>query len=378
MDNHLHIICLNVPYPVDYGGVFDLYYKLPALSKLGIKIHLHCFDYGRGNQPILNQYCNEVQYYKRKIGWSGFSFQYPYIVSSRINDELIDRLAKDNYPILLEGVHCTWLLNDARFSTRKLFVRLHNVEHIYYHFLYKNTPNLYKKIYYLWESFLLKRYETRIAQKTAFLAVSKNDAEVYQSLGATDTQYLPLFLPEWEIKATEGKGSFCLYQGDLSVPENEIAAIWLLENVFVKNKIPFVAAGKNPSKKLTKLFHQQNTTCIIENPSEKEMQDLIRKAHINLIPSFNNTGIKLKLINALYNGRHCVVNPSTIIGTGLNECCAIGETAEEFSTIVNELYNKPFTNDQIEIRRKILNRTFNNIDNAIKLSGILNLEIATH
>lgn len=377
MDNHLHIICLNVPYPVDYGGVFDLYYKLPELSRLGIKIHLHCFEYGRGSQPILDQYCHEVHYYKRKTGWKGFSLLYPYIVNSRINSELTNRLAKDDHPILMEGVHCTWLLNDNRFSNRKLFVRLHNVEHIYYNFLFKNTSSLFKKLYYLWESVLLKHYETKIANKATFLTVSQNDTAVYKSMGAANVQYLPLFLPEWELKAIAGKGSFCLYQGDLSVPENEIAAIWLLENVFVKNQIPFVAAGKNPSKKLTKLFYQQNTTCIIENPSEKEMQDLISKAHINLIPSFNNTGIKLKLLNALYNGRHCVVNTNTIDGTGLNKCCAIGETAEEFSTLVKELYNKPFTIDQIEMRREILNSIFDNNDNAIKLSGILDLKIET-
>jgi hypothetical protein len=51
MTRHLHIICLNVPFPVDYGGVFDLFYKLPALHDQGVKIHLHCFEYGRGEQP---------------------------------------------------------------------------------------------------------------------------------------------------------------------------------------------------------------------------------------------------------------------------------------------------------------------------------------
>ena len=50
-EKHLHIVCLDVPYPVDYGGVFDLFYKIKALSEAGVKIHLHCFEYGRGQQP---------------------------------------------------------------------------------------------------------------------------------------------------------------------------------------------------------------------------------------------------------------------------------------------------------------------------------------
>ena len=73
LDKHLHIVCLDIPYPADYGGVFDLFYKITALHKHGIKIHLHCFEYGRGKQDELNKYCEEVNYYKRKAGLKGFS-----------------------------------------------------------------------------------------------------------------------------------------------------------------------------------------------------------------------------------------------------------------------------------------------------------------
>ena len=44
-DKHLHIISFDIPYPPNYGGVIDVYYKIRTLHKLGIKIHLHCFEY---------------------------------------------------------------------------------------------------------------------------------------------------------------------------------------------------------------------------------------------------------------------------------------------------------------------------------------------
>ena len=141
MPQHLHIVCLDVPYPPDYGGVFDLFYKLPYLQKVGIYIHLHCFDYGRGKQQELEKYCVSVQYYKRV---KKISFSLPYIVASRKNKALLSDLLKDNYPILLEGVHCTYPLLDKRFTNRKLFVRLHNTEFIYYRHLYKHTSHLLK------------------------------------------------------------------------------------------------------------------------------------------------------------------------------------------------------------------------------------------
>jgi hypothetical protein len=122
----------------------------------------------------------------------------------------------------------------------------------------------------------------------------------------------------------EGMGSYCLYHGDLSVDANEKAAIWLVEKIFRHLKVPFVIAGKDPSKKLYALAQATENTCLVSNPSEKEMQDMIAKAHINVIPSYTTTGIKIKLLNALFNGRHCVVNDATVAGSGLESACHTG------------------------------------------------------
>lgn len=364
MIKHLHIICLDVPYPVDYGGVFDLFYKLPALQQQGIKIHLHCFKYGRCEQPELNKYCERVYYYKRKTGIYGLSIKYPYIVSSRNSQVLLNKLNEDEYPILMEGIHCTYLLNDKRFKQHRCYVRLHNVEHIYYRHLYKNTTSIFKKLYFYWESRVLRGYEKKIATKATYWSVTKKDAETYKNLGCKDVQFLPLFLPEWKIRTIEGNGSFCLYHGDLSVVENEKAATWLMNKVFNDLQIPFVITGKNPSRRLSRLFHDKNTTCLIENPDEKEMQDLISKAHVNIIPSFNSTGIKLKLINALFNGRHCVVNEQTVEGTNLEKACHIATDANAFKSIIYQLYGQPFNHDDLNIRHELLDNVFNNEINA--------------
>jgi hypothetical protein len=41
--NFLHVVAFNVPYPPDYGGIIDIYYKLKALSADGTRIILHAF-----------------------------------------------------------------------------------------------------------------------------------------------------------------------------------------------------------------------------------------------------------------------------------------------------------------------------------------------
>lgn len=372
MTKHLHIVSLDVPWPADYGGVVDLFYKLKYLHQQQIKIHLHCFTNGRQPQKELNKYCESVHYYQRKSNSSSFSFSLPLIVKSRVNDELLLNLQKDNYPILLEGIHCSYYLYKNLLPNRKVVLRLHNVEFEYYRHLATHEKNWLKKIYFLNESRLLKKYEKAIAAKAPVLTVSQHDAEVYKKLfHAPDVHYLPVFIPHTLAVGKEGNGCFCLYHGNLSVNENEVAAIWLLQNVFNHVQIPFVIAGKNPSKKLQNLAHAHNHTCIVANPSQNEMQDMICKAQVHVLPAFNNTGIKLKLLNALFNGRHCLVNKQGVDGSNVETACHIANDAAAFKNALQKLYNQPFTENEKQQRQGLLLHQYNNEENAKRLITFL-------
>lgn len=198
--------------------------------------------------------------------------------------------------------------------------------------------------------------------------VSEADVEYYKNeFNAKGIEFLPVFLPGDQVKSLAGQGSFCLYHGNLSVNENERAAEWLLKEVFSKTSIPFVMAGKNPSTYLQHLAHVHPHTCIVANPSEHEMQDLIKKAQINILPSFNQTGVKLKLLNALFNGRHCIVNTATVEGSGLEGLCHIATDAHAFISNIEELFQVPYTNEDINQRAQHLQSVYNNEQNGRKL-----------
>lgn len=362
MEKHLHIIAYSVPYPPNQGGLYDVFYNLKALHAAGVSIHLHCFDYGRGEQPTLHAYCASVQYYERFTGHKGIAISLPYIVASRKNEELLQNLLKDNYPILMEGIHCTYLLTDERFRNRSCFVRLHNVEYQYYHDLYKQAGSLFRKIYYKWESVMLKAYEKRIASKASFWAMTTGDTAVYRDkFGSDSVEHLPLYIPDdWTIEEKTGFGNYCLYHGDLSIDANEKAAIWLLENVFDKIDVPFVIAGHGPSKKLHTIAYHQGHTCLVADPSENEMQDMIAKAQINVLPSYIKTGIKIKLVNAIYNGRHCLVNSATVKHSGLESVCHIANSAKEFAEKIDQLFSQPFLSNESKKRNVLAGELFNN------------------
>ena len=368
MDKHLHIITHDVPWPADYGGVVDLFYKIKALHSLSIQIHLHCYHNNKKAQDELLKYCASVHYYPRKKNMTGFSFINPYIVQSRSDKKLLDRLKKDDHPVLMEGVHCTYLLQKGSLKGRKVFVRLHNVEYKYYGQLARHESNFLKRIYFLYESYLLKKYERSIANKAVFWPVSIQDTDLYkEQFHAGKIDFLPVFLPWQEVSIKPGKGCFCLYQGNLAVNENEKAADWLLNNVFDTLEIPFVIAGRNPSLPLQTLAHSHSHTCLAVNPTDAEMQDLIKKAQVNILPSFNKTGVKLKLLNALYNGRHCLVNEAGVEGTGLEDLSVIAGSAADFKNKLTQLFHQNFTEEQLQQRQHVLQAIYDNEKNARQL-----------
>ena len=361
-----------MPYPPDYGGVISIFVLIKRLHDLGIQVHLHCFEYGRGHQKELEKYCKAVFYYKRRKGLKGFSLRLPYIVSSRISNELKRNLLNDFYPILMEGIHCTYLAFDPAFKDRKVLVRLHNAEFVYYRHLFRTTHALFKKLYFFFESRLLERYEQRLASKTKIVAVSAEDALLYKrKFHAKDIHYLPLVILHDTIQSQAGRGDYCLYHGHLSVPENEKAAIWLIKKVFDKVHVPLVIAGKDPTQQLKALVSARTNIQLIENPPENEMQNLVGAAQINILLSFNSTGIKLKLLNSLFNGRHCIVNAAMACGTQLISLCHVADDETEFKSLVKKLFDESFTKKEIENRKRILSKVYDNATNTQSLVQLI-------
>lgn len=372
MNRELHIISHDIPWPANYGGVIDIFYTIRALHAKGVRIHLHCFTSGHTDTPELEKYCQTVTYYPRRNHLESFSFRTPLIVNSRTNAALLANLLQDDHPVLLEGIHCTHYLNQDMLPGRKVLVRLFNTEFEYYNRLARSETNLFKRLYFQHESRLLKKYEQDLSGKAVFLALSKQDVVHYrQEFKTTDIHFLAPFLPYSKTGGEAGKGSFCLYHGNLSVNENERAATWLLEHVFNTVEIPFVIAGKNPSKKLQRLAHTHQHTCLVADPSDQELRDMIIKAQVHVLPSFNNTGIKLKLLNAFFNGRHCLVNAAGVAGSGLEAYCQTAETAVQFQEKICDLFAQPFLEEEKEKRQELLQTLYNNNINAEKLMQFL-------
>jgi hypothetical protein len=369
-DKRIHIISFDVPFPANYGGVIDVFYKLKALSEAGYSIVLHCFEYGKGRQEELNRYCKEVFYYKRNLSKKQLLSSLPFVVSSRISKPLVERLCLDNAPILFEGLHTCFCLDYPELKGRLKLVRCHNVEHDYYLGLAEAEPNRLKRIYFKLEAKKLKRFEAILKNADGLLAISGGD-EMYFQNKYGKTHLISTFPPFRKVDILEGLGKFALYHGNLGVAENNRAVIYLLENVFSKIEYPLIITGSNPRIELQKWVAKLPWVEIRANLTDDETFELIKIAQMSVLPTFQATGIKLKLLNSLFIGRHCLVNTPMVKETGLEELCEVCDSPEAFLKTIQEFKNISFGSSQIAERAELLESKFSSNASLARLLPLL-------
>ncbi|MDR1610188.1 MAG: glycosyltransferase family 1 protein [Candidatus Symbiothrix sp.] len=375
-EKRIHIISFNVPYPPNYGGVIDIFYKLEALSGNGVKIILHAFAYGRKPAPELEKYCEKVYYYPRKTGILSQFSTLPYIVYSRRNKKLLANLLKDKAPILFEGLHCCYYLNHPLLKDRLKMVRAHNIEAVYYQGLAQNTTSPLLKLYFRWEAWRLKRFEHVLSQADYILTLSTTEKKYFEDrFGTKKTVYVPLFFHNPLIQTdihTKIK-PFVLYHSDLSTPENHNAATFLMNSVTSKDKtIPWIFAGLNPRKDLLQLSEKQDNVTILANLDEEKMSQLIREASVHILFTNQVSGVKVKLLHALVNGQHCLASKEMVEGSGLEKLCRIiSNCPDEILKIIGECLQNQIPETEIIQRKTAFHQIYDNDVNALKIKSLI-------
>lgn len=377
-EKYLHIVSFNNPYPPNYGGVIDVFYKLKALAEENVRIIFHTFLYGRERSPELESLCEEVHYYDRATGMQSQLTGLPYIVYSRRNDQLLANLRRDNHPILFEGLHTCFYLDHPDLQDRKKLVRIHNIEHLYYNGLAKNTPSLPLKLYFKAEAMRLRSYEKQLRFADKLLPLSTTERDHYIRLfGEDKVEYIPLFADMPTGKDADLspilEEPYVLYHGDLSSWENINAAQHLITKYAAANRsIPWVFAGLNPDKSLLRLAEAHPNVQVRGNLPEDEMNRWVHNAPVNLLYTNQVSGVKLKLLKALRLGQHCLVTNEMVEGSGLEDLCTIlPEQPEKAIKLIKQCFEQKLSEKELIIRENRINSLYNNVNNAKKVISLL-------
>lgn len=365
----LHIICFDNPYPPVYGGVIDVFYKIKALHQLGVEINLHCFVNEIPEEiSELRSITEKCHFYKRNKSMFNILSSKPFSVASRSHKGLFKNLNQDKSDILFEGLQSTSVLCVKNFKDRNLYLRLHNLENNYYKGLLNSETNYFKKALYLIESYKYDNYLKVLGEFCRVFTLSSFETNAVNKL-YNNAEYIPVFHGNKCVAETSEFGEYAFYNGDLRISDNKRAAEFLID-VFQKvQNYPLIIASSIENHELVKRCEHLKNVQYLVIKDQEHLENLSQNAHINVMMSFQESGTKLKAINALFKSRHCVINKNMLDDVRLQDLCELVESKKDFVDAIENLQLKPFKGHQK--RELVLKEVLNDMSNAEKLYGLI-------
>ncbi|MFV0205094.1 MULTISPECIES: hypothetical protein [Empedobacter] len=338
--NKLHFISMDVPFPPNYGGVIDVFYKLKAFHQLGIEIHLHLFGFNEIESDVLRKYAKEVYFYPIHQKPNYIFKKYPISVRSRDSQLLYERIKSLKAPIFFESLKTTFILNKYTLEGYSKYLRLHNIEQNYFSGLAESEKNLAKKALFYIEAKKYIQYENIIHQFDEVFTLSKFEQNYIQEK-YNKGKFVPVFHGNETFQSLSEKGEFALYHGDLRASDNCKVVDFLIE-VFKEIDYPFVIASGSREDWVKAKIKNHPHIQFVKLKDFNHLKKLFAKAHLNIAWSFQESGTKLKVINALFNSRFSIINENVIDDEKISGLCVQVLNKLELIKAINHLKNKPF------------------------------------
>ncbi len=354
----IQVVSFDWPWPANYGGIVDVYYRIESLLEQGVTVELLVVSQHPQPGPIPASWRDKrfsLFTFPRRGKRSLLSLK-PYIVSSRAVAPLLPKLASGPPIILFEGIHTTAYLGHPRLANHEQWIRVHNREAEYYQELSETTSSWKARMYYKEEARRLRTYEPSVlAEADLLLPISQKDESYCESLAPN--RVLPhscsTSLKAVDIKT--GKGEYVLFHAGLHVSDNASSAIELAKRMSARPNIKFIIAGKDPSSQLEAKLNGLSNVELVANPSINEMHTLIANAQLILLHVNHQAGFKVKLLESLARGRWVLANSKMVYGApGLKDGVAVADEPQEWISLVDKLWRRPFLNEDKEARVTLL------------------------
>lgn len=369
----LHIVAFDYPFPPSYGGLIDVYYKIIALDRAGLHIHLHAFYEGEPPHvpDELKARLKTLYLYPRskKKQWYKMFYRLPFGVETRTDSRLLANLIEVEAPIFFEGLQTAYYAYHPALKNRAKYLRLHNLESNYYEGSAQSIPSLFKRWIYQLEAWKYKGMEEDFSlfDRVYTLSISEGLTVVRRKGRAT---FVPPFTGFDKVADLSQFGEGVIYYGDLRLPDNQRAALHLIDLMAPITETTFtILADECPEAiqvALAAYPHMQFKQVIGIAALKQEWA----KAHVHLLWSFQQSGTKLKALNALFCGRHVVMNTHLVDDPALRGLGYIVNDTEQARKIVRDLLKIPYL--QAAHRAEILRKNYSDQDNAVRILNTMN------
>jgi glycosyltransferase involved in cell wall biosynthesis len=305
-------------------------------------------------------------------------------ISGEFGSTLKNLLTTEKFDIIqLEGLYLAPYLDTIRsYSTAKVVMRAHNIEHEIWHRTAKQAKGL-KKRYIRHLAGRIRQMEMQFLNRyDAVLPITSRDENLLRQLGCTlPSHVVPMGINAGELFPDNSKIEFpsVFHIGALDWIPNQEGLIWFFENVWRKilEKYPdlkFYLAGRNAPQHFRTLPYP-NVVFIGE---VDDAYDFIRSKAVMIVPVMSGSGMRIKIIEGMALEKAIV---TTSVGTeGIatthgadilvsddphgfarevcsliedrNYCLKIGKNARNF--VANHYDNITITNSLVEFYKKLL------------------------
>lgn len=290
----------------------------------------------------------------------------------KFEQTLIHLLKNNRYEIIqLESIFsAVYIPVIKKYSSAKIVLSAHNIEHQIWQRLIQHEKNILKKYYLQIQIQRLKSFEEKIVQiSDGITAVTENNKKYISSL--TPDKPIVVTPNGMDIKKFDRvsfekqKTDTIFFLGSLDWIPNQQGIIWFLENVWdkilqKKPDLKLIVAGKKIPDWL-KNRKEKNTTFYSDVPDTKE---LYHQYAIMIVPLLAGSGIRVRIIEGMAFGK-CIV--STSIGAEAvpythQKNIWISDTPNNFADAIVYLINHPEVIKQIQQEARTLAEQYYDIE----------------
>ena len=297
--------------------------------------------------------------------------------SPDFNKRLIELLETGEFEIVhLESLFMTPYIHTIRkYSSAKIVLRSHNLEHLIWDRLANSTANTAKRLYLKHLASKLKKYEYQtINDVDAIAAISFEDTSRYEILNCRPplkTIPFGIDLDKYPFEKNEKSIPNSIFHiGSMDWEPNKEAINWLLDDIWPQLEQLDVSLHLAGRKMPGYVSQQASEKLIVHGEVESAVQFMA--AHeIMIAPLLSGSGMRVKIIEAMGMGKAVITTKIGAEGIfykqGYN--IIIADTAEDIVTAIKDLIDNPSEIKRIgDNARKLIESHYDNnkiIDNLV-------------
>ncbi|MCO5249645.1 MAG: glycosyltransferase family 4 protein [Chitinophagales bacterium] len=348
----------QLPYPPISGGVIKSWRLVEYLSQK-YKLSVATF--------LKNEDEKEVDTFLSKVQLKSYYFEYIDIQRTALNliksnlllqplnlyrnrskkfKKRIEELARNVDAIFVD--HYEVFQYVPKSFKGKIVLHQHNCEYLIWERYAQIESSYLKQLALKNQSFWIKRYERNICKKSHSILAAPNDIDELVKIGADKKKFYETYhlgeedlLYRDSLKWEEAENAI-VFVGTLTWEANVDAVVYFLDEIWPflysqRDDIKFYIVGKNPDDRIVRRVNKLEGVVLTGFVSD--LDDYYKKAKVFISPLRFGSGIKVKVMNALYRG---IPTVSTTIGAeGLavvnNENMLLTDNPIEFAEAVMQL-----------------------------------------